>query len=87
MFTCACVYRCLWRPERGVGFRGVEVTVGCESPTMQELRIELRSSAGALVTLNHWAIPSAPYLLFGKELVVRKLILLVLLAETVQGGA
>lgn len=87
MYVRMCM--CIQVPveARGIGFRVVEVTVGCESPTVQERRIELRFSAGALVTLNHWAVPSALSYYFGKEIAVRKLILLVLLAKTVQGGA
>lgn len=75
-FVCTCECRCLWRwwcwlpwSWRYSWFWATSVWV---------LRIELRSSVGALSTFNYW--------FFKKKLVMRKLILLVY-AKTAQGSA
>lgn len=84
MLLCACECKCLWRPELLGSLEPVIIV--CEPFSMWGLRIELRSSAGALSTLNYWAIPSAPYLWFWKRNSCGKTHFTSLLAKTVQRG-
>lgn len=62
-FVCTLCVQCLWRPDKGIGAVGTEVTGGFDQYHMDTGNLIEPWSVRAASTFNHWTVSSAPILL------------------------